>query len=85
MSKVGSVLLACAVAVLATTAWATDGVKGTTVRPAQEKAKVDGCRIARPGNYTVAVGELIELDYTYPVVPAAIPKKVEFKQTLVLS
>lgn len=61
---------------------ATDGVNGTTVRPVLDNAQVAGCKIAKPGDYDVKVGYLIELDYTYPVTPAAIPKKVEFKQTL---
>ncbi len=61
---------------------ATDGVKGITVRPKQENAKVQGCKIAAPGNYETNVGDLIELDYTYPVVPEAIPKQVDSKETL---
>jgi len=84
MSRLGSVLVACMVAVLATTASGTDGVKGTTVRPSQVKANVEGCKIAKPGSYAVSVGDLIELDYTYPVVlPSVIPKKVGFQQTLI--
>jgi hypothetical protein len=61
---------------------AVDGVEGTTVRPKQEEAKVKGCKIAIPSDYEVTVGDLIELDYSYPVVPATIPMKVDFKQTL---
>jgi hypothetical protein len=58
-----------------------EGVVGTVVRPAQEEAKSKGCKIAATGNYEITVGDLIELDYTYPVVPDAIPKKLEHKQT----
>jgi hypothetical protein len=57
-------------------------VDGRTVRPALDEAKVQGCKIAKPGDYEVTVGDLIELDYTYPIVPAAIPRKAECKQTL---
>jgi hypothetical protein len=69
------------VAMAAMSARATEGVKGTVVRPKQAKAKVDGCRIAEPKAYTVKVGDVIELDYGYPVVPGAFPKKVSIKQT----
>jgi hypothetical protein len=55
----------------------------TTVRPIQVKAKVEGCQIAKPGDYEVKVGDLIELNYTYPVVPAAMPNKVFYKQTII--
>jgi hypothetical protein len=68
---------------LATTAPAVEGVKGVTVRPAQEKAKVEGCKVAKPGDYEIAVGDLIELDYTYPIVPTALPNKAEFTITLI--
>jgi hypothetical protein len=59
---------------------ATEGVKGNTVRPDLDKAKVKGCRIAKPGDYKVSRGDLIELDYTYPVVPGSIPDKVSYKK-----
>lgn len=55
---------------------ATEGVKGTTVRPVQEDANTRGCRIAKPGEYLATVGDLIELDYTHPSIPAVRPKKV---------
>ncbi|HEV3303729.1 MAG TPA: hypothetical protein VG055_29015 [Planctomycetaceae bacterium] len=40
-----------------------------------------GCKIADQKVYSVKVGDVIELDYTYPVVPNAMPKKVSIKQT----
>lgn len=52
------------------------GTEGTTIRPRLEEAKVKGCKIASPGEYKVSVGDLIELNYTYPIVPTAIPKKM---------
>jgi len=61
-------------------AGASEGVKGNTVRPDLDKAKVKGCRIAKPGDYNVSAGDLIELDYTFPVVPGAMPQKVSFKK-----
>lgn len=75
------VAAACFIASMASACLATDGVEGTTVRPKQEDAKVTGCKIAAPDSYDVAVGDLIELDYTYPVVPGAIPKKANAKTT----
>ena len=75
------VAAACFIASMASACLATDGVEGTTVRPKQEDAKVTGCKIAAPDSYDVAVGALIELDYTYPVVPGAIPKKANAKTT----
>lgn len=60
---------------------ATDGLDGVTVRPRQQEARVQGCKIAAPGVYEVEVGNLIELDYQYPVVPGAIPAKLDSKQT----
>jgi hypothetical protein len=81
MKKPTWVMFICvAAALFAAVAVAADGVKGRTVRPLQEKAKVAGCKIAKPGSYEVAVEDLIELDYTYPVVPTAIPNKVDHKQ-----
>lgn len=83
MGKSKGLAAFCVILAVATTpAAATEGVNGTTLRPAQDKAKVDGCKIAKPGAYEVAIGDIIELDYTYPVVPDAIPKKVDHKQTL---
>jgi hypothetical protein len=79
VSRSSVVLLA--VAISGATAYAVDGVKGTVVRPIQVKAKVGGCKIAEPMAYNVHVGDAIELDYTYPIVPVAIPKNVRIKQT----
>jgi hypothetical protein len=69
------------VAMAGMTAYAAEGVHGTVVRPRQVPAKVQGCRIAAPKDYQVKVGDVIELDYGYPVVPGAMPKKVSIKQT----
>jgi hypothetical protein len=77
-------LAVCLLGIAFPTAATADGLEGPVglvIRPAQEEAKVKGCRIATPGHYDVNVGDLIELDYTYPVVPAAIPKKLDHKQT----
>ncbi|MBL8794532.1 MAG: hypothetical protein JNM56_11555 [Planctomycetia bacterium] len=59
------------------------GVKGVVIRPARDKAQVDGCHVSKPGDYQATVGDLIELEYSYPVVPTAMPKKVDFKVTLI--
>jgi hypothetical protein len=63
-------------------AHAVDGVQGTVYRPVQVDAALKGCQIAKPGDHHVCTGDLIELDYSYPIVPAALPTKVSFKQTL---
>ncbi len=63
------------------TALAVDGVVGTVMRPGLVDAKVKGCQVSEPKSYSVTVGDVIELDYSYPVFPAAIPKKVDYNQT----
>lgn len=52
---------------------------GTIVRPLKVDARVSGTQIAKPGNYTVAVGDLLEFEYSNPVVPHAMPKKLDFR------
>jgi|SoiMethySBSTD1v2_1073268.scaffolds.fasta_scaffold156043_3 hypothetical protein len=59
----------------------TESVVGNVIRPAQEEAKAKGCKIAATGSYDITVGDLIELDYSYPIFPDAIPKKMEHKQS----
>jgi hypothetical protein len=59
------------------------GVKGTVIRPGKDKAQLEGCHVSKPGDYEATIGDLIELEYSYPVVPAAIPKKVDYKVTLI--
>jgi hypothetical protein len=51
----------------------------TIIRPAKVDAKIEGTSIAEPGDYAINIGDLVDLGYTYPVVPAAIPKKLSFK------
>lgn len=63
-------------------AFSQDGVEGTIVRPMTVDAKVKGCKVAKPGEYRVSVGDFIELEYSYPVVPECIPDKVSYNQTL---
>ncbi len=59
-----------------------EGVEGAIIRPNVVDAKVEGCTVSAPGNYDMIVGNFIELEYSYPVVPAAMPKKVSHKETL---
>jgi hypothetical protein len=70
-------LVGAFVVLAASSAHAIDGVKGTVVRPRLVDAQVNGCRIAEPKAYAVHVGDVIELNYTYPIVPGTVPKKVE--------
>jgi hypothetical protein len=80
MKKLICLVVAHLVAVLfASRAVAIDGIDGTTVRPAPNE--VMGCSMSKPGNYEVHVDDLIELDYSYVLVPSASPKKVEYSQT----
>ncbi len=72
---------AISVSLLTLKALAVNGVDGTLIHPAQEAAKVKGCKISKPGDYKVSAGDVIELDYTYPVVPGAIPTKVDYEVT----
>ncbi len=41
-------------------------VKPHVLRPAREPARPFGCQVSRPGSYRATVGDLIELEYTYP-------------------
>jgi hypothetical protein len=49
------------------------------IRPKKVDAKVKGCHVSEPGTYRAAVGDLIELEYTFPMYPGAMPKEVERK------
>src|SRR4051812_46229220 len=80
MTKISFTSIACVLGLIAFEVSAQIGdVKNSTIRPVLDNAKVEGCKIAKPGEYEAQVGDLIELDYTYPVVPGAMPKKFEFK------
>ena len=46
------------------------------IRPMLVDGKVGGAQIARPGDYRVTAGDTLELEYSYPVVPAAMPKEL---------
>mgnify|MGYP000905681768 CR=1 FL=1 len=50
--------------------------QGNVIRPEKVDAKVKGCFVSKPGRYEAEPGDLIELEYTYPVVPVAWPKSV---------
>lgn len=50
--------------------------KGNVIRPRRVDAKVAGCFVSEPGRYDAVAGDLIELEYTYPVVPGGEPKEV---------
>ena len=47
------------------------------IRPFMVESKVAGAEIAKPGAYTVSVGDVLELEYSYSVTPQAIPKKLD--------
>lgn len=48
------------------------------VRPFKVEAKVSGAEVARPGSYDVSVGDYLEFEYSFPVVPDAMPQKLDF-------
>jgi len=50
--------------------------ESTLYRPAKKPAKVVGAEVSRPGDHEVYVGDMIELEYTYPVTPSTIPKEI---------
>lgn len=52
-------------------------IDGTVLRPVQVDAQVKGCKVSKPGEYTVTVGDLIEIEYTFPVTPETTPKRFE--------
>jgi hypothetical protein len=53
--------------------------RGNVIRPKKVDAKVKGCQVSEPGKYQATAGDLIELEYTFPIYPAAMPKKVDRK------
>ena len=54
-----------------------DGPHGNVIRPKRVDAKVKGCQVSEPGKYQATAGDLIELEYTFPIYPAAMPRKVD--------
>ena len=74
MSRAVSVMLAigllCGVALAAKP-------RGNVIRPKKVEAKVQGCHVSEPGKYSATAGDLIELEYTFPMHPDAIPKEVD--------
>ena len=56
-----------------------DEPKGNVIRPKKVDAKVKGCQVSEPGKYRATAGDLIELEYTFPIVPSAIPMKVDLE------
>lgn len=54
-----------------------DKPRGNVIRPKKVDAKVKGCQVSEPGKYHATEGDLIELEYTFPIFPAAMPKKLD--------
>lgn len=52
---------------------------GSVIRPQKVNARVKGCDISAPGKYHARVGDLIELEYSFPVTPLTFPRKVDRK------
>jgi hypothetical protein len=51
------------------------------IRPPLAKSRVEGSQIAKPGSYSAKVGDLLELEYSYPVIPEAMPTKLDAKSS----
>jgi len=50
---------------------------GSVIRPKKVDAEVKGCQVSEPGTYQAVAGSLIELEYSFPVTPATVPKVVD--------
>lgn len=70
------ILVACMLAFCTAIGFAEEP-RSRVIRPQEVDAKVRGCRVAEPGDYSARVGDLVELAYSFPVVPDAMPEKVE--------
>lgn len=71
-SGIAVVLLVCSVA-------QADEPRGNVIRPKDVDAKVPGCSISEPGDYQATAGDLIEIEYRFPIVPTATPQSVDRK------
>ena len=49
---------------------------GNVIRPKRVDAKVKGCQISETGEYQATAGDLIEIEYTFPIVPTCIPEEI---------
>jgi len=56
-----------------------DGPRSNVIRPRKIDANIKGCQVSEPGKYRATAGDLIELEYTFPIVPSAIPMKVDLE------
>ena len=74
------IVCAAMVALFSNPAFAQD-ISTSIARPLMVDGKVGGTQIAKPGNYRITAGDLLELEYTYPVVPAAMPKELNSTST----
>lgn len=71
-SGIAVVVLVCSVA-------QADEPSGNVIRPKEVDAKVPGCSISEPGDYQATAGDLIEIEYRFPIVPTATPQSVDRK------
>lgn len=71
-SGIAAVVLVCSVA-------QADEPRGNVIRPKDVDAKVPGCSISEPGDYQATAGDLIEIEYRFPIVPTATPQSVDRK------
>lgn len=73
MSRAVSVMLL--IGLLCGVAFA-DRPRNNVIRPRRVDARVKGCQVSEPGTYRANAADLIELEYTFPIVPSALPKNV---------
>jgi hypothetical protein len=54
-----------------------DKPKGNVIRPRKVDAEVKGCQVSAPGEYRATAGDVIEIEYAFPIVPTCIPREVD--------
>ena len=79
MKTLSILTLVAAIAAFTSVPLLAQDTSPSIVRPHKVEAKIGGAQIAKPGSYTVSVGDSLELEYSYSVTPQAMPKELGFK------
>lgn len=70
----------CGLVGAADTVFAIDGVEtSAVVRPRLGDASIKGCMVATSAKYRLTTQDMLEIQYRYPIVPQAIPKKIQVR------
>lgn len=78
MKTLSILTLVAAIAAFTSVPLLAQDTSPSIVRPHKVEAKIGGAQIAKPGSYTVSVGDSLELEYSYSVTPQAMPKELGF-------